>query len=90
MDKNYSLDRLFDAILTLKTKDECAEFAKDKAKELLSSSVYTVPEEDGAASYAAKSLIDEAGVVAQAVSDPAQEGAARCDSCSLHYRSSIG
>lgn len=48
-------------------KDECAEFAKDKAKELLSSSVYTVPEEDGAASYAAKSLIDEAGVVAQAV-----------------------
>lgn len=29
MDKNYSLDRLFDAILTLKTKDECAEFFAD-------------------------------------------------------------
>ena len=29
MDKNYSLDRLFDAILTLKTKEECAEFFAD-------------------------------------------------------------
>ena len=29
MDKNYSLDRLFDAILTLKTKVECAEFFAD-------------------------------------------------------------
>ena len=29
MDKNYSLDRLFDAILTLKTKDECAKFFAD-------------------------------------------------------------
>ena len=29
MEKNNSLDRLFDAILTLKTKEECAEFFAD-------------------------------------------------------------
>lgn len=29
MDKNYSLDRLFDAILTLKNKKECAQFFAD-------------------------------------------------------------
>ena len=29
MDKNFSLDRLFEAILTLETKDECAEFFAD-------------------------------------------------------------
>ena len=29
MDKNYSLDRLFEAILTLKTKEECAQFFAD-------------------------------------------------------------
>lgn len=29
MEKNNSLNRLFDAILTLKTKEECAEFFAD-------------------------------------------------------------
>ena len=29
MEKNNSLDRLFDAILTLKTQEECAEFFAD-------------------------------------------------------------
>ena len=29
MEKNNSLDRLFDAILTLKTKEECSEFFAD-------------------------------------------------------------
>lgn len=51
---------------SFKDVDECAEFARLKAKELLSSPLYSVPEGDGAAGYAATSLIDEAGILAQA------------------------
>ncbi|MGN0812918.1 MAG: PD-(D/E)XK nuclease family protein [Candidatus Coproplasma sp.] len=47
-------------------KDDCAEFARLKAKELLSTPAYSVPEGDGAAGYGAASLIDEAGILAQA------------------------
>lgn len=46
--------------------DECVRFAMDKAKELLSTPAFSVPEEDGAATYAAISLIEEAGILAQA------------------------
>ncbi|MGN1061123.1 MAG: PD-(D/E)XK nuclease family protein, partial [Candidatus Coproplasma sp.] len=52
---------------SFKDKEDCARFARTKAEELLATSLYSVPAEDGAASYAANSLIDEAGVVAQAV-----------------------
>ncbi|MGN0808012.1 MAG: PD-(D/E)XK nuclease family protein [Candidatus Coproplasma sp.] len=48
-------------------KYDCAEFAKAKVKELMSTSRYSVPEDDGVASYAAQSLIEEAGVEAMAV-----------------------
>ncbi|MGN1373528.1 MAG: PD-(D/E)XK nuclease family protein [Candidatus Coproplasma sp.] len=51
---------------TFKDKDDCAEFAKRKAEELLSSPAYCVPEGDGATGYTATSLIEEAGILAQA------------------------
>ncbi|MGN0806216.1 MAG: PD-(D/E)XK nuclease family protein [Candidatus Coproplasma sp.] len=51
---------------SFKDADECAEFAKGKARDLLATSAYSVPEEDGAANYAANSLVEEAGVLAQA------------------------
>ncbi len=52
---------------SFKSAEACVEFAVNRAKELLSTTAYSVPQEDGASAYAANSLVEEAGVIAKAV-----------------------
>lgn len=49
------------------SEEDCAEFATKKADELMSSSRYSPPQDDGAANYAATSLINEIATVSKGV-----------------------
>lgn len=51
---------------TFKDGEECGRFARQTAERLLSQPAYSVPDGDGGAAYAAKSLVEEAGILAQA------------------------
>lgn len=49
------------------SEEECAEFATKKAGEIMSSSRYSPPQDDGAANYAATSLVNEIATVSKGV-----------------------
>lgn len=73
-----------------KDKEECACFAKAKAQELLSSAAYCVPEGDGAAGYAASSLVEEAGEVAKAAYEQIFNSDFRVESVETVCRTAAG
>ncbi len=78
------------AMPTFKDKEQCCGFAKSTAERLLSTSTYAVPEEDGGAAYAAKSLIEEAGIVAGAVYEQIYNSDFRVESVETVCRSTVG
>lgn len=70
--------------------EECADFARKRAEELLATPAYSVPEEDGAANYAAHALADEAGIVAKAAYEQIFGSDFRVDSVEKTCHAEVG